>query len=63
MPAISNKENVFIRQGATAGYLGGVSRGTYDAIRVCESKQMSLFVQERDSTTFWWRRSVWGSQR
>jgi LAO/AO transport system kinase len=38
MSIISNDENVFIRQSATAGHLGGVSRSTYNAIRVCESR-------------------------
>lgn len=38
MATISNNENVFIRQTPTGGYLGGVSKGTYDAMRICESK-------------------------
>lgn len=38
MSTISNNKNVFIRQSATAGHLGGVSKSTYNVIRVCESK-------------------------
>jgi LAO/AO transport system kinase len=44
MSTISNDENIFIRQSATAGHLGGVSRCTYNAIRVCESKLVFLLV-------------------
>ena len=44
MSVISNDENVFIRQSAAAGYLGGVARSTCDAIRVCESKCVLLLV-------------------
>ena len=44
MPEISNDERVFIRQSPTGGHLGGVSGGTYDAMRVCESKGVLFLV-------------------
>lgn len=44
MSSISGNENVFIRQSATAGHLGGVSKSTYNIIRVCESNNVHFLM-------------------